>query len=1163
MGVSLQQYRACIGLFNSIKFILASFGFCLRFDLSLLIFSKLLPCRPYLFLVQYFYLFFKLSLLLLGGDIESNPGPVERENTLSICHWNLNSVWVDEFAKIAQITAFLNVHKFDIFCIGESFLDSSIETDDSRLKIDNYELLRSDHPSNSKMGGVCLYHRDHISVRERPELSSLDECLVCEVSSGTKKIILCLLYRTPSQNADEFALFKQKWEETIININNIHPAGSILIGDFNGRNSEWWTGDASNSQGEDIGDIASQHGLHQLIDEPTHLRPGCAPSCIDLIFTSSVDLVLNSGVLPSLYPRCHHQIPFVKINFQIKFPPAYKRKIWDFARADERGIVLALNAIDWDTSFQGLNVDERVALLSEYILNIFSNFVPNKIITIRDKDALWMTPELKQMLLDKAKIYVRYKKRGDPLDEQALDDISSRCRLAIKEAKQNHLNRLGNTLNDPNIGSKKYWSTLKQFLGTRKTPKIPPIRNERDVLISDVSEKASIFNSFFAKQCSLIETGSVLPPEQFLTNLRLDNLEFNEDKIESLINSLNINKAHGWDDVSTRMVRICGNSLVKPLLSIFNLSLQSGIFPSQWKKANVVPVYKKSDRSIAKNYRPVSLLPVFSKLFEKCIYDVLYNYFATNNLFSSCQSGFRAGDSCVSQLLSITHDIFTGFEANPPLDTRGVFLDMSKAFDRVWHEGLIYKLKSYGVTGPLLSLLSNFLSGRYQRVVLNGKSSEWNEIKAGVPQGSILGPLFFLIYINDLPKNLESKPKIFADDTSLFSVVLDQILSSRELNRDLARISEWAFQWKMSFNPDPSKQAVEVYFSVRHNPANAPPLSFNNINIETNEYQKHLGLALDSKLSFRHHLDGKIKKANKGIGLIHRLRKYVPRKSLLTIYKSYIRPHLDYGDIIYDHPGNAVFVQRLESIQYNACLAITGCFRGTSREKLYSELGLESLADRRFARRMIFFYKIINNLAPSYLRNLLPARLTAPVNFRSRNPIYPLNIRTERFRDTFFPYCISQWNTLDARIRDLPSVSSFKEAIYEFLRPKPSPVFDANDNQGVIFLNRLRLGFSHLNEHKFRHGFRDTLDPFCACRTNSIENSQHFLLHCSIYSHARHLLFNKLQTLDINIFPLSPKKLYRLLLFGDETFAYNTNHEIINFTVEFILETNRFSGPLF
>ena len=244
---------------------------------------------------------------------------------------------------------------------------------------------------------------------------------------------------------------------------------------------------------------------------------------------------------------------------------------------------------------------------------------------------------------------------------------------------------------------------------------------------------------------------------------------------------------------------------------------------------------------------------------------------------------------------------------------------------------------------------------------MNGKTSDWKQIRAGVPQGSILGPLFFLIYINDLPVNLESKAKIFADDTSLFSIVVDQQLSSDELNRDLARISEWAHQWKMSFNPDPSKQAVEVYFTRRLIQANVPVISFNNTDITSSEYQKHLGLTLDSKLSFNRHLDEKFQKANKGIGLIDRLRKYVPRQSLITLYKSYIRPHLDYGDIIYDYPGNATFVQKLETIQYNACLAITGCFRGTSQEKLNSELDLESLADRRFCRRIIFFYKILNN----------------------------------------------------------------------------------------------------------------------------------------------------------------------------------------------------------
>ena len=1166
MGVCLQQYRACIGIFNSFR--LLSLNISLRLSLGFLrnffAFLNLTTCISYLFWGQYFYILFKLSLILLAGDIESNPGPREKENILSICHWNLNSVWVDNFSKIAQITAFLSVHKFDIFCIGESFLDSSIQDEDkAKLEIQNYELLRCDHPSNSRRGGVCLYYRDHLSVIQKPHLTTLDECLVCEVISGSKKLILCLLYRSPSQNSDEFEVFKDKLEETFNNVNNESPTISIFIGDFNVRNSDWWSGDITNPQGEDIGDLASRFDLHQIIDGPTHCRPGCSPSCIDLIFSSSRALVMDSGVLPSLYPRCHHQIPFVKVNFKVRYPPAYERRIWDFARADLRGIKLALDGIDWERDFTGLDVNGRVSLLSEYVTNIFSNFVPNKTIVIRDKDALWMTSEIKQMLLDKAKIYRRWKKWENPADGQALDDIAKRCTQAINIAKENYFNRLGNTLNDPNIGSKKYWSTLKQFLNQRKTPKIPPIRNERNVLVSDISEKASVFNSFFAKQCSLIETGSVLPLERLLTNTSLENIEFDEEKLVDLIEALNVNKAHGWDDISIRMVKIGGVSLVKPLINIFNLCIASGVFPSQWKKGNVVPVYKKGDKAIPKNYRPVSLLPVFGKLFEKCIYDALYSYFDSNNLFSPCQSGFREGDSCVSQLLSITHDIFKGFEANPSLDSRGVFLDISKAFDRVWHDGLIFKLKSYGVSGPLISLLQNFLSDRYQRVVLNGQSSEWKLIKAGVPQGSILGPLFFLIYINDLPDNLESKPKVFADDTSLFSIVADQQLTADQLIRDLNRISEWARQWKMSFNPDPSKQAVEVYFTVRLVQPNPPVISFNNTDITSSDYQKHLGLILDTRLSFEHHLEEKIKKANKGIGLINRLRKYVPRKSLLTLYKSYIRPHLDYADIIYDCPGNATFVSKLEKIQYNACLAITGCFRGTSREKLYSELGLESLSDRRYARRMIFFYKIVNKLTPDYLRRYLPVALVAPVNLRARNAIPPLAIRTERFRNTFFPFCISQWNLLDSRIRNLPSALSFKKAIFDFFRPKCSSVFGAQNSQGVIFLNRLRVGFSHLNDHKFRHGFLDTLDPLCSCRTNSIEDTQHYLLHCSNHSLARQSLFDNLHTLDIKFLPLSPSKLLRFLLYGDEKLDLATNRSIINFVIRFIFDSNRFSGPLY
>ena len=221
---------------------------------------------------------------------------------------------------------------------------------------------------------------------------------------------------------------------------------------------------------------------------------------------------------------------------------------------------------------------------------------------------------------------------------------------------------------------------------------------------------------------------------------------------------------------------------------------------------------------------------------------------------------------------------------------------------------------------------------------------------AGVPQGSILGPLLFLIYINDLPHSLESTVKLFVDDTSLFSTVYDPNMSADQLDKELRKISERAYKWKMIFNPDLSKQVKEVIFSRKTNTISHLTTTFNTVPVACTLCQKHLGLYLNGKLNFSHHINVKISKANKGIGIIKRLSHILPRKSLITIYKSFIRPHLDYCDVIYDQPNNESFCSKIERIQYNAALAITGAIRGTSQTKLYNELGLESLKFRRWFR---------------------------------------------------------------------------------------------------------------------------------------------------------------------------------------------------------------------
>ena len=225
-----------------------------------------------------------------------------------------------------------------------------------------------------------------------------------------------------------------------------------------------------------------------------------------------------------------------------------------------------------------------------------------------------------------------------------------------------------------------------------------------------------------------------------------------------------------------------------------------------------------------------------------------------------------------------------------------------------------FKLKQNGISGNLLNIFEDFLRNKKQRVVLNGQTSNWKNIHAGVPQGSILGPLLFLIYINDLAENLSSNSKLFADDTSLFSVVRDLNTSANEINDDLKNIEAWAHEWKVSFNPDPLKQAQEVIFSLKRNKPHHPDIIFNGNPVKKSSSQKHLGMFFDSKLDFEEHMKGVFDKTSKSIGLIRKLRIFLPRPSLLQIYKSFVRPHLDYGDIIYDKAFIGSFQKKLETI---------------------------------------------------------------------------------------------------------------------------------------------------------------------------------------------------------------------------------------------------------
>ena len=265
---------------------------------------------------------------------------------------------------------------------------------------------------------------------------------------------------------------------------------------------------------------------------------------------------------------------------------------------------------------------------------------------------------------------------------------------------------------------------MKKFWNKNITTIIPPIIQE-GTFITDIKEKCIIFNEYFKNQCTVLPTSSIIPPHiTKTTTLTLDKVNFIANNITDHIRRLNINKAHGHDDIPVRLLKICDNAISLPLYIIFKNCISKGNFPKKWKKGNIIPIHKKNERNLITNYRPVSLLPICGKIFEKIIFDNLYGYVLKNNFISDKQSGYRNNDSTVKQLLSITHEIYKAFDNSQEI--RAVFLDISRAFDRVWHEGLIFKLKSIRIEGEMINILEDFLSERMQRVVISmGKNRGW------------------------------------------------------------------------------------------------------------------------------------------------------------------------------------------------------------------------------------------------------------------------------------------------------------------------------------------------------------------------------------------------------------------------------------------------------
>ena len=481
-------------------------------------------------------------------------------------------------------------------------------------------------------------------------------------------------------------------------------------------------------------------------------------------------------------------------------------------------------------------------------------------------------------------------------------------------------------------------------------------------------------NTYFSSISTVPDSTPELPAFHLKTNQKLETFQITEQEVYDIISTLNINKASGPKFISYRLLK----SVAKSLTVLFNRLIIEEIFPDSWKFSYVIPIPKKGDANDPSNHRPISLLNPLGKVMERLVFKHIYNHMHTNNLLYRYQSGFLPGHSTTFQLIDIYHSICNTFDNNQ--FSCMVFCDISKAFDRVWHEGLIFKLKQYGISNNLLAFLKNYLSDRKQSVILNDITSTSLPLTAGVPQGSVLGPLLFLIYVNDIAEYLVSLTRLFADDSSLFVSAASILDIEAILNHDLAIISDWAKSWLVKFNPCKTEAIFFSYFNTDL----FPNIVFDGVNIKFVKHHKHLGLTLSENMKWDQHIETILKSASKIIGIMRKLKYNFTRKALNQIYLSYVRPILEYSCIVWDGCTTEQS-DSVEKLQNEAARIVTGLTRSVSLENLYRECGWESLQSRRSNQKLKFMYRATNDMIPTYISNLIPPTVGNSSQYNLRN----------------------------------------------------------------------------------------------------------------------------------------------------------------------------------
>ena len=906
--------------------------------------------------------------------------------------------------RLEELSRLCKKRDLDIVGVVETWLHEGIGN--GEINIQGYDVYRRDRDEikEQRAGGIMLYVKKSIKSKICNFYQQFKcEGLLCELGEGGNSLYVGVFYRPPSAAVEET-------QEINRLIQRVADKNVLLIGDFNYPEIDW-DQLTSDKESESFLQLTLDCFLFQQVKSPTREN-----NILDLILTSEERMVSKVELEEPLVKCDHRTVHFNLIcNVNKITGKTCIKENRNFNRAKYGDINRELGNINWGEELNGLTVEEMWSRFLDIVKQCINKYVPtnntNDVKYMCKNKPWYNNNEVKEAARAKQNTWNRYKQSKTQEDQDLYRIKLNKYTNVLRNAKRKYENDIATQ-------AKTNCKPFFRYIRDKRVVKegIGDLRDgDGNFKVGDL-EKCNILNKHFSN-CFNGGDYRIMPQvEVGEDGVKMPDIYLDEAQIRNKLAKLVGTKAGGVDGLPSRFLQETAGTICTPLYIIFNKSLATSRVPEDWKKSNVTAIFKSGEKTDPNNYRPVSLTCIVCKIFETILKERIVEFLDKNNIICTTQHGFRQGRSCLTNLLTFMEKVLEWSDEQEAVDV--VYLDFRKAFDRVSHRLLLHKLEAYGVEGEVLRWIGAWLCGRTQRVVINGVASEWVEVTSGVPQGSVLGPVLFTVFINDLDEGIVSRLLKFADDTKAFGRVRNSE-EAKILQDDLDRLVDWAEKWGMEFNT----RKCKVMHIGRNNLL--VDYSMRGEVLEVIEEEKDLGVLVSSDLKVGSQCVKASKVANRMLGLIKRCFCSRDRRVIVPLYKAMVRPHLEYCVQVW-RPHLEKDKALLEAVQHRATKCIEGLW-GLSYEERLEVLGLQTLEYRRLRGDLIEVFKMYKGWSGLRFEDFF---IRSTTGLRGHDgKVFKVGFRTDLGKYRFCSRVIFFWNKLTVHVLDSSCINSFKNGL--------------------------------------------------------------------------------------------------------------------------------------